>query len=105
MKVTKEHLIGDIADFPIEVVQKMVDYQEEQGNKADPSKFATDVIADREHGNFTWSLTPEGSLWWGEIINSRNFSKFFEKYPRKQTKKESIILINKNKVLTLKFNL
>ena len=34
-KVKKEDLIGEIKDFPIEVVQKMVDYQVEQGNKAD----------------------------------------------------------------------
>ena len=105
MIVTEQDLKGKIADFPIEVVQKMVDYQEEQGNTADPSKFAANVTADREHGNFTWSLTPEGHLWWSEIIDGRNFSKFFEKYPRKQTKKELITLINKNKVLTLKFNL
>lgn len=100
MIVTEQDLKGKIANFPIEVVQKMVDYQEEQKRKADPSVFADNLLA-----GFTWSKTPEGAIWWNDIITHRNFSKFFEKYPRKQTKKESIILINKNKVLTLKFNL
>lgn len=100
MIVTEQDLKGKIANFPIEVVQKMVDYQEEQGRKADPSVFAESLLA-----GFRWNRTPEGVAWWNDIITHRNFSKFFEKYPRKQTKKESIILINKNKVLTLKFNL
>lgn len=32
--VKPEELKGEIKDFPIEVVQRMVDYQVEQGNKA-----------------------------------------------------------------------
>lgn len=100
MIVTEKDLKGKIADFPIEVVQKMVDYQEEQGYEANPSVFANNFLA-----GFVWSKTHEGTMWWNDVIIRRNFSKFFEKYPRKQTKKESIILINKNKVLTLKFNL
>ena len=32
-KVTEKDLIGQLKGFPIEVVQKMVDYQVEQGNR------------------------------------------------------------------------
>ena len=38
-KVKKEDIIGEIKGSPIEVVQKMVDYQVEQGFKADVSVF------------------------------------------------------------------
>lgn len=101
MKVTKEHLIGDIADFPIEIVQKMVDYQIKERGVANLPLLARNVVA-----GFTWCKTPEGSSWWNDIIGHRNFSKFFERYPKKQTNNESIITLrNKNKVLTLKFNL
>lgn len=45
MIVTEQDLKGKIANFPIEVVQKMVDYQEEQKRKADPSLFADNLLA------------------------------------------------------------
>ena len=38
-KVKQSDLIGDIKGFPIEVVQKMVERQVEQGNKADVTVF------------------------------------------------------------------
>ena len=38
-KVTKKDLIGDIADFPIEVVQKMIERQIEQNGAADITEF------------------------------------------------------------------
>ena len=36
-EVKQEDLIGDIEGFPIEVVQRMLECQVEQGNKADVS--------------------------------------------------------------------
>lgn len=59
MIVTEQDLKGKIANFPIEVVQKMVDYQEEQKRKADPSVFADNLLV-----GFIWSKTPEGAIWW-----------------------------------------
>lgn len=38
-KVKESDLKGDIKDFPIEVVQAMVNEQVRQGNKADVAKF------------------------------------------------------------------
>ena len=84
-KVKKEDLIGEIKDFPIEVVQKMVDYQVEQGNKADVSLFQNVRCKIVEHGGFDWCETKDGVSFWDSILNSRNFDLFFDKYPKNET--------------------
>lgn len=104
MTVTKEDLKSAIANFPIEVVQKMVDYQVEQGNKADPSVFQEDSIANAYRGGFNWDNTEEGFNWWVSIIDEENFDKFFERYPKGFTNKQVIVLKKKGKV-ELNFNL
>lgn len=58
-KVKPEDLIGEIESFPIEIVQKMVDYQVAQGNKADVTVFQKSAIASRVDGGFNWSETKE----------------------------------------------
>lgn len=100
MIVTKQDLNGYITNFPIEIVQKMVDYQVEQGRKADPSVFARNLC-----DGFKWRDTPEGSEWWSDVIGNKNFNRFFELYPRRKTEGESFISINKNKSLKLNFKL
>lgn len=81
-KVTEKDLIGDIKDFPIEVVQKMVDYQVEQGNEAYVTVFQTDRLEYRGHGGFNWDKTKEGLDFWHKVIEHKDFNLFFHKYPK-----------------------
>lgn len=84
MKITEKDLIGQIKDFPIEVVQKMVERQVEQGNKADVKVFQDYPKAGRSDGyGFTWNETEECYVFWREVIKDKNFDLFFEKYPKK----------------------
>lgn len=83
-KVTKNDLIGDIKDFPIEVVQRMVDCQIEQGNKADVTVFQTGRCKIVEHGGFDWTETKDGVSFWGKVLSSKDFDIFFKKYPREE---------------------
>ena len=77
-KVKKEDLIGEIKDFPIEVVQKMVDCQVEQWYKADVTAFQIGKIA-----GFLWRDSEDGQEFWESVILDMNFDVFFKKYPKK----------------------
>ncbi len=72
-KVEKKHLTGKIADFPLRVVQAMVDEQVRQGNPADPSVFARERTACKLLGGFTWSESALGMLYWAGIISWKQF--------------------------------
>lgn len=87
-KVKQSDLKGQIEDFPIEVVQKMVDYQVGQGNKADVTIFQNRKENDSGHGGFCWNETQEGFSFWENVLYG-NFSLFFEKYPKKEPLNES----------------
>ena len=79
-KVKQSDLIGDIKDFPIEVVQKMLERQVEQGHTEDIKAFQIIAI-----GGFDWSTSEEGHIFWNEVIRQKNFDLFFKKYPRVDT--------------------
>lgn len=81
-KVKPEDLIGEIKGFPIEIVQKMVDYQVAQGNKADVTVFQKLATASRLDGGFNWLETEEYMDWMG-IIYHEEFSIFFKYNPKK----------------------
>lgn len=83
-KVKQEDLIGDIKDFPIEVVQKMVERQVEQGNVADVAIFQKSKEGDMTGGGFNWFRSTEGDIFWRDVIGRKNFDKFFEKYPKSE---------------------
>ena len=79
-KVKPEDLKGEIKDFPIEIVQKMVDYHiKEEGkmNIADMNELQ--ILPD---GAFNWRNTNEGLEFWGRVIHHHDFDLFFEKYPK-----------------------
>lgn len=78
-EVTGKDLIGQIKDFPIEVVQKMVDCQVKQGNKADVTVFQKNRKRDKETGGFDWGNTIEGVSFWLNIVWFEDFSQFFKK--------------------------
>ena len=77
-KVKKEDLIGEIKDFPIEVVQKMIERQVEQGNEADVTVFQSNCW-----GGFVWEDTDERTDFWVSVIGGGNFDIFFKRYPKK----------------------
>lgn len=82
-KVEQSDLVGNIKDFPIEVVEKMIEEQVKQGNRPNVKVFQHFIIADVDDGGFTWVETDDGTEFWQEVIGEDNFDLFFEKYPKK----------------------
>lgn len=80
--VKPEDLKGEIAKFPIQVVQKMVDYQVEQGNKADVAIFQLYNQMMHKGGGFNWNKTKEGNQFWANVIVNENFDLFFQRFPK-----------------------
>ena len=73
---------GELKGFPPEIVEKMLYYQEKQGNKRDVSVFEKfKEAADSDEG-FCWATTEEGCSFWKIVIVDKNFDLFFEKYPK-----------------------
>ena len=103
---------GQIADFPIEVVEKMLERQVEQGNKRDVSVFENKVYASFVQRGFSWDRTQEGDAFWRDIVYNENFSRFFERYPKKQAihftpdsdEKENIQYLIDNKIQVKRFD-
>ena len=86
-KVKQEDLIGNIAGFPIEVVQAMVDEQVRHGNPADVTVFQKNIELDDSKGGFDWDESIEGHRFWSDIIYNKNFDLFFKRYPKWQCNK------------------
>lgn len=82
-KVEQSDLVGDIKDFPIEVVEKMIEEQVRQGCQPNVEVFQKRPSAGLNRGGFSWSVTEDGYNFWNEIIMKGNFDLFFEKYPKK----------------------
>lgn len=70
---------GQLEGFPKEIVEKMLERQVEQGNPRDVSVFEIDKY--EEISGFSWEKTIEGDDFWCDIIDSKNFDVFFERYP------------------------
>jgi hypothetical protein len=83
--VKQEDLIGQIKGFPIEVVQRMVDCQVEQGNKADVTVFQRYKFASTAMGGFDWRITKEREPFWCYVM-AGIFDEFFEIYPKPNKK-------------------
>lgn len=73
---------GDIADFPPEIVEKMLEYQEKQGNKRNVKVFEKNRCSTCRAGGFDWIDTDEGSEFWEKVIKQRDFDVFFGRYPK-----------------------
>lgn len=80
--VTESDLSGQLKGFPIEVVQRMVDYQVKQGNLADISIFQSTASEEFQFGGFNWDETPEKTNFWHSVIMDREFDRYFEMYPK-----------------------
>jgi hypothetical protein len=82
--MTKEELEnyvpkGELIGFPKEVIARMLECQEEQGNKRDVSIFEKNITE-----GFIWGQTKESDFFWYEVISNKDFNLFFEKYPKKE---------------------
>ncbi len=72
-EVRHQDLTGDIRDFPIEVVQEMVNRQYIPNIKV----FQFDRLEGEEEGGFSWAKQPEGVKFWEDVIANRRFDLFF----------------------------
>ena len=57
-------------DLPIDIQNRMLDYQEEQGNKRDSSVFERYIETNSNFGGFDWDHTKEGFEYWYEIVRA-----------------------------------
>ena len=80
-QVTPEDLTGDIEDFPIEVVQKMVARQYEQVGICNVTKFQSNKSVSAYGGGFDWDASSEGLGFWSDVIMNCDWELFFSKYP------------------------
>ena len=71
--VTEADLQGEIADFPLHVVQAMCDEQVRQRNPFSPAVFQSHREADLTHGGFNWFQSELGQETWDAIIFKRAF--------------------------------
>ena len=76
---------GHLKGFPSEIVEKMMERQEEQGNSKNYTVFEKRRGVDSSQGGFTWHRTREyleNTEFWAEVLNRRNFKLFYEMYPK-----------------------
>lgn len=86
-----------IADFPPEIVELMLQRQFEQTGKRDVSLFEKNKTLGKGAGGFNWGDTIEGRDFWDDVIEDKKFDVFYKKYPKefnshiktKQNDKES----------------
>lgn len=83
-QVTPEDLTGEIEDFPIEVVQKMVERQYEQIGVCNVRIFQTNNEASSYGGGFNWDTSIEGLEFWNDVIMRYDWELFFSRYPTKE---------------------
>ena len=83
VKITEADCIGMLEGFPVEVVRKMVSYQEVK----DVGVFQKYIKAHKVIGGFDWLDTCEGGQFWMDVVLDKKFDVFFERYP-KEVKKE-----------------
>lgn len=82
IKVTTKDLIGDLENFPIEVVEKMLIEQFKQLGKTDIAVFQEYKCSDIQRDGFHWEDTIEGHYFWNDVIRGKKFDVFFERYPK-----------------------
>lgn len=69
-------------DLPIEIQEKMLERQVEQGNPRDPEVFKDCISYGQSNKGFTWEATPEGHRFWEDILLRGDISTFYTKYPK-----------------------
>jgi hypothetical protein len=87
--------LGDIADFPKEIIAAMLEWQVMQEYKFDISIFENDRLSGAYNSlpGFQWSETLEGFEFWHDVIFYKDFEVFFEMYPDKRFDENKFNLI------------
>lgn len=83
--------------LPSEIQNRMLKYQEEQGNTRNPDVFKERIDSHQNKGGFSWKDTVEGYDFWLEILIEENFKKFYERYSKKNLSMLIDDVINKLK--------
>lgn len=78
---------GQLIGFPKEIIARMLDCQEEQGNQRDITVFEKNKFSTKAVGGFYWDYTKEGVCFWYEVITKENFNLFFENTQKKRKQK------------------
>lgn len=94
---------GDLIGFPKEIITRMLDYQEEQGNPRDVFVFEKQCDATQYIKGFEWSDTQEGWDFWHKVITNKDFDVFFEKYPKQdnqESKTAKYVQVGDNAILS-----
>lgn len=91
-EIKKSHLVGEIEDFPMEVVERMVYEQVSQRQPINPTVFAIKNSAGPCEGGFSWAVSKDGFSFWEKVIRNKDWDLFFSKYPRK-----TVVYENENK--------
>lgn len=99
-QVTEKDLVGDIKGFPVEVVQKMIEEQVKQGNKANVEVFQNRRYNDKTHKGFSFNKSAEGFYFWTEVVVRSNFDLFFQKYPKQNNNTKNSIDMTQDKTIT-----
>lgn len=99
-QVAEKDLIGDLEGFPLKVVQKMVERQVEQGNKADVRAFQKTNAETKREGGFNWCDTEEDYDFWVEVIEYQKFNTFFQKYPKQTSTTKTNKIMTQDKTTT-----
>lgn len=79
-KVRQGDLKGNIQHYPIEIVQRMVYYQELKDKKCDIIK-----IQNHPFTVFDWSETTEGYFCWSKIFAYDSFYLFYVYHPKEES--------------------
>ena len=69
---------GAIENFPLYVIEAMLDEQVHQGNKRDIKVFQRDAMAPTSSGGFMWSESKQGHPFWEAVIKHRRYGLILE---------------------------
>ena len=76
--VKQSDIVGDVAKFPIEIVQVIVD----RGLEQNPSlSYVLSTMQESIISTFAWNQTIEGQKFWRKVIAERRWDDFYKRYP------------------------
>lgn len=84
-------------DLPIEIQNRMLNCQEEQGNPRNSDVFKKCVEIDSKEGGFNWFRSEEGASFWADVLSYQKIEIFYERYPKKDLSMLIDDVINKFK--------
>ena len=71
--------------LPVEIQERMLLEQEEQGNERNPDVFRRYLYSGIGHKGFDWDVTEDGHDFWVSVLDG-DFDCFFKRYPKKEEK-------------------